>query len=101
MQPSVDRHMKICALALVLVSATARADDAKPRDFIDDAKVFYRVVACKGSDPLPSGIDAEVVDKHCAEMAKHYAHFDDQYSKPAGAFFARVRPASLPTTVVY
>lgn len=90
-------------LAFVAVAAastgTAAADDA--RDYIADAKLFYRVVACGGSDPLPDGIDATVVDKHCAAMEKLFAEWDKTYVQPATTFFATVRPANLPTTVVY
>ena len=48
-------RMLVTAVALRCVAAasrtTARADDA--RDFIADAKLFYRVVACGGSEALP------------------------------------------------
>ena len=47
------------ALVLTAVSATARADDPG-RDFIADAKVFYRVVACGGTDPVPAGLDYDL-----------------------------------------
>ena len=90
-------------VAFVAVAAastgTAAADDA--RDFISDAKLFYRVVACGGSDPLPAGVDATVVDKHCAAMDKLFAEWDKTYAQPAATFFSTVRPADLPTTVVY
>ena len=87
------------AVALAILSGTARADDG--RDFIADAKVFYRVVACGGSDPVPAGLDQAVVDRHCAAMAKLYEEFQKTYAKPASEFFAKVRPDGLPTTVVY
>ncbi len=89
------------ALIAVLAAATgtARADDA--RDFIADAKLFYRVVACGGTDPVPAGIDEKVVERHCQAMDKLYAEFDKTYAKPASEFFDKVRPAGLPTTVVY
>ncbi|MDB4955362.1 MAG: hypothetical protein JWO36_2931 [Myxococcales bacterium] len=86
-------------VAVAVFGGSARADDA--RDYIDDAKLFYRVVACGGSDPLPATVDAAVVDKHCAEMAKRYLDFTAKYAKPAEEFFSKVRPAKLPTTVVY
>ncbi len=87
------------AVALVLSSASAQADDAA--DFIADAKLYYRVVACGNADPLPAGMDQATVDKHCAEMAKRYASFTEKYITPARAFFAEKRPATVPTTVVY
>jgi len=89
------------ALVAVFAAATgtARADDAK--DFIDDAKVFYRVASCGGSDPLPAGVDEKVVERHCAAMQKMYDEFEKTYSKPATEFFDKLRPAGLPATVVY
>jgi hypothetical protein len=102
--------MKLVA-ALIAVAALgggARANDGKAdakaeeaRDYISDAKLFFRIVACGGSDPLPATVDAAVVDKHCAEMAKRYVDFTAKYAKPAEEFFAKLRPANLPTTVVY
>ena len=62
-------------------SGTARADDA--RDYIGEAKLFYRVVACGGSEALPANLDATTVDKHCAAMAKLFEEFDKTYAQPA------------------
>jgi hypothetical protein len=87
------------ALAAVAMPAIATAEDAA--DYIRDAKLFYRVVACGGSDPLPAEIDAPTVDAHCALMAKRYQHYNAKYVTPATAFFASLRPATVPTTVVY
>ncbi|MGE0551267.1 MAG: hypothetical protein AB7O24_22260 [Kofleriaceae bacterium] len=84
---------------MAAIAAPARAEDAA--DFIADAKLFYRVVACGGTDPVPATMDAKVVDAHCAEMAKRYASFTQKYITPARAFFADKRPAGLPTSVVY
>jgi hypothetical protein len=79
--------------------AAAVADDGV--DFINDAKLFYRVVACGGSDPLPPTLDAPTIEAHCAEMTRRYQRYRDKYVAPAQAFFAPLRPASVPTTVVY
>src|ERR1041384_4696838 len=83
---------------LVAATAVSRADDGV--DFISDAKLFYRVVACGGTDPLPPELDARTVEARCAEMAKRYQHYTEKYVAPARAFFAPLRPA-VPTTVVY
>jgi hypothetical protein len=85
------------ALGLAPVGA-ARADGA---DYIKDARLYYRAVACMGTDPLPPGLDAAVIDAHCEEMQRRYARFAERYIAPAQAFFASVRPPGLPTTVVY
>jgi len=77
--------------------APARADGV---DFIKDAKLYYRIVTCKGNDPVP-GFDMAVIDKHCVEQTKRYEKLAKSYFTPAAEFFAQVRPAKLPTTVVY
>jgi hypothetical protein len=79
---------------------SASADDA-PVDYIADAKLYYRVVACKGTDALPANLDAGVIEKHCQEMTKRYERFTEKYITPASAFFAQLRPANLPKSVVY
>jgi hypothetical protein len=92
--------MFLAAVSVVAALAgVARADDAA--DFTADAKLYYRVVACGGSEAVPAGIDQATVDKHCAVMAKRYEDFKKSYADPAEAFFAPLRPKDLPTTVVY
>jgi len=88
-------------LAVVVAPATALAEAVQGADFLGDAKLFYRIVACGGSDPLPAAIDAPTVEAHCAEMARRYQHYTEKYVTPARAFFGPLRPASVPTTVVY
>jgi hypothetical protein len=87
-------------VALLLMSVVAHADDAAV-DYIADARLYYRVVACKGSDALPANLDAPTIEKHCEEMAKRYERFAEKYVTPAQAFFAPLLPKDLPTTVVY
>jgi hypothetical protein len=89
----------VLATGLVAAPAIAAADDGA--DFLSDAKLFYRVVACGGNDALPPAIDAPTVEAHCAQMAKRYQHYTEKYVTPARAFFAALRPASVPTTVIY
>lgn len=88
----------LTALALLASLGTARADAV---DYIKDARLFYRVVACARSEPVPASLDAPTVTKHCEEMGHRLARFTDRYITPAQAFFAGVRPAGLPQTVVY
>lgn len=90
------------AAAVGLAAARpARAETVSPADFLSDAKLFYRVVACGGTEPLPASIDAPTVEAHCREMAKRYQYYSEKYAAVARAFFAPLRPASTPTTVVY
>jgi hypothetical protein len=88
----------LTAAALIASLGTARADAV---DYIKDARLFYRAVACSGGDPLPAALDAPTLAKHCEEMAKRYPRFTERYLVPAQSFFAGVRPAGLPQTVVY
>lgn len=92
--------MRFASVAILLaIASPARAE--APADFVADARLFHRVVACGGAEPLPTGVDAKLVDRHCAEMARRYTRFRARYLEPAQAFFATHRPAGLPTQVVY
>src|SRR5688572_18497277 len=87
------------AFALTVAAGTARAEDA--RDFISDAKVFYRVASCGGSEAPPADLDATTIEKHCVEMKKRYEYITKNYVEKARAFFGPLQPADLPNTVVY
>ena len=90
----------LVAAALLCAAGTASAED--PRDFIAEAKVIYRVVACGNpTEAAPTNLDAKVIETHCADMAKKYESIKKRYFEPASAFFAPLRPKDLPTTVVY
>jgi hypothetical protein len=90
--------LTVIVLAVCAATSSARAEGV---DFIADAKLFYRVLACKGSEALPANLDATVVEKHCTEQTKRYDRLTQKYLTPAQTFFAGLRPAGLPTTVVY
>jgi hypothetical protein len=90
------------ATAFVLAAATSTASAEDARDYIDDAKVFYRVVSCGAPEtPVPAGLDQKTVDAHCAIMAKTYEYTKTKYIETAQKFFANLRPTDVPTTVVY
>jgi hypothetical protein len=76
----------------------AAAADA-PIDFSEQAKALYRLVACAG-DALPPGMDTATVATYCARQGKAL-DAARKHAAEAGAFVGRVRPAGLPTTVVY
>jgi hypothetical protein len=98
---SSRRSALVLASLVVLAVASGIASAEEPRDFISDAKVFYRVVACGGTEAPPADLDAQVIEKHCAEMAKRYEYLQTKYLAKAKAFFAPLQPADLPKTVVY
>jgi hypothetical protein len=91
-------RLLLTAAALVGSLGIARADAV---DYIKDAKLYHRAVACTGTEALPGSLDAPTITKHCEDMAKRFARFTESYITPAQSFFAGVRPAGLPQTVVY
>lgn len=82
-------------------AAAPTATQEAPADFINEARLFYRVVACTGDSPLPANIDAKVVEEYCARQKKAHSKYRDVYLPQAAPFLAKLRPAGLPTTVVY
>lgn len=93
----------LCALpgmARAQAPAPAPAQEA-PADFIADARLYYRVVACTGDEALPANFDAKVVEGYCARQRKAHSKYRDSYLPQAAPFLANLRPAGLPTTLVY
>ncbi len=86
---------------LALALSQTPAPTSAALDFTDEAKLLYRVVACGNDAPLPDGIDKKVVDEHCAILAKRIGKYRDTWVKEAQPFIAQLKPAGLPTTVVY
>jgi hypothetical protein len=81
-------------------------------DFIDDARLLYRIAACGNPDsPLPGelgGSDAaaaarldKIVGLHCKVIQSKLAEFRTTYFEKGRAWFDSVVPRALPTTVVY
>lgn len=80
----------------------APAGSAAPgRDFIEEARILYRVVACTGDAPVPAHLDAKVVDTHCKLLDERKTHYRQRYVTGAREFIAGLRPAGLPDIVVY
>jgi len=72
-----------------------------PADFAAEARALMRVVTCQGDGPLPAGIDAATHAAFCKRQQRAIAAYRDKYLPVAGPFLAKLRPAGLPTTVVY
>ena len=90
----------LLASLLLLQAAPARAEDG-PADFIADAKLLMRVVACQGDAPLPEGMDAKAVEEHCKTLAPRIESYRAKYVKGAQEFLGKIIPADVPKTVVY
>ncbi len=70
-------------------------------DFAAQVTALYRVGACGNDAAIPAQLPKKTVDRHCAGMRRRYASYRRAWADQAGAFMAALRPAGLPTTVVY
>jgi len=76
------------------------APDGTPFD--KEVKAAFRVAACGGDDSLvPAHVDRALVDQHCAMMKSAYDEYRREWLDVAMPFIAKLRPSSLPPTVVY
>ena len=83
-------------------SGHAAAEPPAPgRDFIAEATMLYRVVACAGDDEIPAHLDAGIVSRHCALLDKRKEQYRTRYVGQARDFIAALRPPGLPHVVVY
>jgi len=92
--------LAVPALALGQAPAPTAAAEA-PADFVAEARALMRVVACQGEGPLPAGLDEATHAAFCKRQLKSIAAYRDGYLPVASRFLAKLRPAGLPTTVVY
>ncbi len=86
----------------------APPDAAKPpppplagQDFIDQARILFRLAACGGSGPIPDRFDAKMVEAHCKDLTAKYAEYKRQWVDVAMPYIAKLEPAGLPKEVVY
>ena len=70
-------------------------------DYIDQARVVFRVAACGASGEVPARFDAAVVTRHCDELSRAYADYRKGWVDVAEPFIAALRPKDLPRLVVY
>jgi hypothetical protein len=90
----------VAALALMLVPAGARAETGKGVDFIDDAKLLYRIAACGGTDRIDDKLTT-IVDKHCKAINEKLDKFKAEYFGKNREWFTAVVPKDVPKTIVY
>jgi hypothetical protein len=70
-----------------------------PVDFSEQAKAIFKLIDCAG-DALPAGVDAATVATYCVRQSKALDAARKHVTEVA-PFMEKVRPAGLPTTVVY
>ncbi|MCA3011160.1 MAG: hypothetical protein INH41_02045 [Myxococcaceae bacterium] len=93
--------MVFTVLSLVLAQAQLAPAPSEPLDFSKQAKVLFRVVACAGDEPVPAHLDARVVEAHCKELRRRIEKYRKTWVGEAMPFLQSLKPAGLPTTVVY
>jgi hypothetical protein len=71
------------------------------KDFIAEARTLFGVAACGPRDAIPARFDAATVQAHCDELARAYADYRRTWVDFARPFIASLRPAHLPSAVVY
>jgi hypothetical protein len=82
--------------------AASTPHESEGKDFAADVRLLYRVAACgQGEGPLPANIDAAVLDEHCGWLVPRIKRYQKDYLVGAEKFIAKLRPPSLPTTLVY
>jgi hypothetical protein len=90
--------MRFVVLACLLVGRIAAAEPGV--DFIDDAKLLYRIAACGGDTPVDAALQ-KTVDHHCKLVMDRIDKFRTMYFDKGRSWFDKVEPPNLPTTVVY
>ncbi len=94
----MSRTLTLLLLASLASQASA---DAPGTDFGPAARALYRVAACGGDEAIPARFSARTIASHCTSMTSLYASYKRAWADIAGAFIAKLRPATAPTTVVY
>jgi hypothetical protein len=100
MRPSILAAV-VSSLVLGGVLGTARADSETGTDFAPQVREMFRVAACGSDDAVPARFAAHTIAAHCREMGRVYKSYRRAWVDRAKPFIAKLRPADLPTTVVY
>jgi hypothetical protein len=82
-------------LSLLLSFSLSQA----PADFIADVKPLFDVVTCQAA--VPSTVDAATVASYCKTQKPSFDRFREHWGVTAKEFLTKLRPAKLPTELVY
>lgn len=95
---STDAGSKTLAVA----DAAAPEEPLAGAQFAKQVQGAFRVAACGGEDALlPAHVDKSLVDAHCTLLKSNFAEYKREWLDVAGPFITKLRPAGVPTTVVY
>ena len=97
--------------ALLLASVISAADPSAhlaaadggvdvPADFIEDVRLLYGVVTCRGA-PLPADLDAKAVEAFCAVEKPRYEKYAEHWAVSAREFLGKLDLPRLPAELVY
>jgi len=112
---------RACGLlaAVICLFGTARAGRAEPAkaetpaaapavlavpagaDFVAEAQMLLKLVACAGGAELPGDWPAPLLKKHCAALAEKVGKYRARWVDRARPYLARLVPGDLPKRVVY
>ena len=70
-------------------------------NFIDQARVLFRVATCGSSGEIPARFDMAAVTRHCEDLQRAYADYKKTWVDVARPFLVALEPKGLPRTVVY
>lgn len=103
--------MRTCGVYLALWCGVAAAQQAAPTadhappsaaaQFDTEVQLLFRMVACGDSPVTIEAQDAQIVEEHCAQMRKRYDVYRATWVTVAQPFIQSLKPAGLPTTIVY
>ncbi len=92
--------MLSAALATMVCAATCSFADSSGHDFINDAKLLYRIAACGGNERLPAGFDESSIKDHCRKIERFVGIYRKDFIDKARPFFAKLLPDALSDKVV-
>ena len=89
------------ALAAVPSDAASTEPPLEGKDFIDEARLLFRVAACGPDGDVPARFDAAAVARHCDALGRAYRDYEKSWVDLAKPYIAALRPKDLPSVVVY
>ena len=89
------------AVAAVPSDARRAEPPLEGKEFIDEARLLFRVAACGPDGDVPSRFDAAAVARHCDALGRAYRDYQKTWVDLAKPYIAALRPKDLPNVVVY
>jgi len=97
------RNIVIPAAVITALSVAAGFSAAEPagHDFISEARLIYRIVACgDGEAALTARFDAAAIQDHCRKIDRNIGIYRRDFIDKASLFVAKLVPGGLPAKVI-